>query len=102
MTDPKPTTLAVDDTIRREYGDPAFWLRKAAFGDPQPAMPKACHDCAVTCGLYTGFTLGLSLQPRDVQIEASRRWWCHNAPDRACGGNIDLLGIRAELEAADA
>ena len=50
-------------------------------------MKKPCHDCAVVCNLYKEFSWALKLEPKDVQIRVSERWFCHNNPRKSCAGN---------------
>jgi hypothetical protein len=56
-------------------------------GPALPQMKKPCHDCAVVCNLYKEFSWALKLEPKDVQIRVSERWFCHNNPRKSCAGN---------------
>lgn len=74
-----------------------YFLRRAEESRHLPVltqMPAPCGDCAVECGLYTEISEALALEPVEIQEAVSGQWFCHNASDRACRGNIDLLAAR--------
>ena len=58
-----------------------------------PLLPRPCGGCAVTSGFYQENSDQLGQQPVDVQLEVSKKWFCHNAPDKACRGNANCLGL---------
>lgn len=68
-----------------------YWARQATNGDPMEPLGKPCHDCAVTCGLYSELSDELATLPPEIIKAVSLRWWCHNNHGRACRGNIDRL-----------
>lgn len=78
-----------------------FFERTHAGREPMKPLGKACHDCAVTCGLYTEYSDELAKLPVDFQDRVAERWFCHNHPNRACRGNIDRLA-EYRLEFSDA
>lgn len=54
-------------------------------------LGRACHDCAVVCGLYSEFSDILATLDAPLVRASALRWFCHNNPGRACRGNIDRL-----------
>ena len=72
-----------------------YFAKKAAYGEPLKPLGKPCHDCAVECDFYSPITDELALEPIEIQVAASLRWFCHNHRDRACRGNINRLKIEA-------
>ncbi len=65
-------------------------------GDDLKLLPKPCHDCAVTCGFYKEFSDAYLSMPVDEQVARSKKWFCHNAPNRACRGHADNIGVTWE------
>ena len=85
----------MSDGFTKEEAE-AYFNRQIQMDAGKPAlplMPRPCHDCAVTCGFYKPYTDGLALLPKGAQLQASKRWFCHNHCGRACRGNADQLGI---------
>ena len=56
-------------------------------------LPRPCGDCAVTSGFYQENSDHLGRQPADVQLAVSKKWYCHNAANKACRGNANCLGL---------
>lgn len=48
-------------------------------------------DCAVVGCLYLDHALALAEQPIDIQNGVLRTWFCHNHPDRACRGAVNVV-----------
>jgi hypothetical protein len=57
-----------------------------------PVRPARCHDCAVTCGLYTELSDELA-KLDDIKDEVSQKWFCHTNPNMACRGNAENCGV---------
>lgn len=51
-------------------------------------LGKPCHDCAVVDGFYQVYSEELAKLDRERIDYVSKRWFCHNHPNRACAGNI--------------
>lgn len=85
---------------------PTYFRRRIEQRASDPTLKplgKPCHDCAVTCGLYTEISNALASEPDAVVKAASAKWFCHNHPDRACAGNIEnLAALRAQKETQEA
>lgn len=52
---------------------------------------RPCHDCAVTCGLYSEFSIALKTMPHELQKSVSEKWFCHNDPTKSCEGNWRVI-----------
>ena len=85
MIDKKIPPLTVRKFDAKEYFETGYG------GKVLEPLPVPCHDCAVATGFYSEFTLLLSKLEPDFQAKIAADWDCHNACNRACRGNIDLL-----------
>lgn len=56
-------------------------------------LPKPCGDCAVTSGFYREYSDAFKDMPKDEQLQRSKKWFCHNACNRACRGHADNIGV---------
>lgn len=85
--------VQAEDMTAREFFEKTL-ARDLRTGFPElPIRQTACHDCAVTGGLYAEFSDELAQLP-DLKEPVSRRWFCHNTPGFACKGNADVCGIK--------
>lgn len=90
-TDKLAMIIAHAATRTPDISTAEYFEQKAKNGPELSPLGRPCHDCAVTCGFYRPYTELLAQQPKHIQEEASLRWHCHNNPNRACRGNINLL-----------
>ena len=69
-------------------------IRKMAVeGGELELLNKPCHDCAVTTGFYLEYSEAYKEMPPEEQLARSKRWFCHNACNRACRGHANNIGI---------
>jgi hypothetical protein len=59
-------------------------------------LDRPCEDCAVTCGFYLPYSQDLSKEPKEIQLQVSKRWFCHNDRRKACRGNWNYLKLGKE------
>lgn len=67
-------------------------IRNTPSGPDLELLAKPCHDCAVTCGLYKEHSDAFKDMPEDEQLARSKKWFCHNAGNKACRGHADNIG----------
>jgi hypothetical protein len=77
----------MSEVIRKDWA-------KDIVGPELPLLEKPCSDCPVTCGFYLPYSRGLALESKEVQLEVSKRWFCHDNPGNACRGNWNFLKLR--------
>lgn len=68
-------------------------IRSLPPGSDLELLAKPCGDCAVTCGFYREHSDAFKAMPKDEQLARSKKWFCHNARDRACRGHADNIGM---------
>lgn len=77
-----------------------YWRRRVldqVDSPPLQTLAHPCHDCAVVCGFYEEFSEVLSREPAPVQRFVADRWFCHNASNRRCQGNVEFLDRAAAI-----
>jgi len=67
-----------------------FFEYEKSRGKPLPTRENCCRSCAAM-NLYGEISIALSRQSKDVQDEVAKRWFCHDAPNKACKGIRNYL-----------
>lgn len=73
-----------------------YWNKRIESDKKFPELEyleKPCHDCAVLCGFYKDLSDDLSNMNINIRERISRKWFCHNHPNKACRGNANNVGI---------
>lgn len=64
------------------------WAHLMDVADLEP-LASPCHDCAVTTGFYREVSDRLKQEDCETREAVCKKWFCHNARNRACRGNWD-------------